>query len=134
MTYAAFKNTFTIDFVYIVNIGCLTVLLLIGILILDVFLGSCWWWLAGSLLLRHKYKALDCPFKAAHFHIRRFFNFLRHFWRYSVPMRLLCDITVLTTWHLFFDLIGYWSCDMWPHPAHLSRPHYHRIFVMWEIP
>ena len=41
MTYAAFKNTFTIDFVYIVNIGCLTVLLLIGILILDVFLGSC---------------------------------------------------------------------------------------------
>ena len=76
-----------------------------------------WWWLAHPTLLRHHMHLVYFLFKAANFQIRHLLTFWWRFLRHSGPVRLSAYIRPMITWYLFFNLIGHWSCDMWPHLA-----------------
>ena len=92
--------------------------------------GSSWWrWLAHPTLLRHVIHLVYFLFKAANFQIRHLLTFWWRFLRHSGPVRLSAYIRPMITWYLFFNLIGHWSCDMWPHLAQWWCPHFSRIFV-----
>ena len=94
----------------------------------------CWWWLAHPTLLRHHMHLVYFLFKAANFQIRHLLTFWWRFLRHSGPVRLSAYIRPMITWYLFFNLIGHWSCDMWPHLAQWWCPHFSWTSVACGFP
>ena len=93
-----------------------------------------WWWLAHPALLRHVIHLVYFLFKAANFQIRHLLTFWWRFLRHSGPVRLSAYIRPMITWYLFFNLIGHWSCDMWPHLAQWWCPHFNWTSVACGFP